>query len=353
MADQQLDELIRQCTVKICTNGGHGTGFFVAPGIIITCAHVVEIEQLKSIIDVYWKKQLYKAKIKKIRKESSIDLALLELTSKINHPCVYLDRSTPNDDHNFSVFGYSEKYPDGDIITCQYEGEIEADRLPLYKFKGGQFTYGFSGSALFNKTVGKVCGVVYASRNIDTDLGGNVVPVKTILDVFSDIEVLNLKFHQNQIAKNYFDYINKSQLSYKKYRAKLKDLDSDHRKPEVRKKLKKEIGLNKKEVGYNINILASKSLETGNFEIAINRYQEAIEMNAKDASAYAGLGASLYKQGKMQESINSLIKAKELCVNQGMSQQAEELDAFIKSINVENNFFSQVMNMFRSFMNPN
>ena len=42
--DLQLDELLKLCTVKLSVPGkvGWGTGFFVAPGKILTCAHVVK-----------------------------------------------------------------------------------------------------------------------------------------------------------------------------------------------------------------------------------------------------------------------------------------------------------------------
>lgn len=36
-----LEELLQQCTVKITVPGGWGTGFFVASGLVLTCAHVV------------------------------------------------------------------------------------------------------------------------------------------------------------------------------------------------------------------------------------------------------------------------------------------------------------------------
>ncbi len=39
---EQLIELVRRCTVKLLVPGGHGTGFFVAPGTILSCAHVVK-----------------------------------------------------------------------------------------------------------------------------------------------------------------------------------------------------------------------------------------------------------------------------------------------------------------------
>ena len=37
---QRLDELLQECSVKITVPGGWGTGFFVAPGLILTCDHV-------------------------------------------------------------------------------------------------------------------------------------------------------------------------------------------------------------------------------------------------------------------------------------------------------------------------
>jgi hypothetical protein len=41
---QRLEELLQCCTIKITilSQIGWGTGFFVAPGLILTCAHVVK-----------------------------------------------------------------------------------------------------------------------------------------------------------------------------------------------------------------------------------------------------------------------------------------------------------------------
>src|SRR5258706_15600768 len=39
----QLRELLKLCTVRLLVIGwSQGTGFFVAPGLILTCAHVVQ-----------------------------------------------------------------------------------------------------------------------------------------------------------------------------------------------------------------------------------------------------------------------------------------------------------------------
>lgn len=36
-----LDQLLRDCTVEVTGDGTRGTGFFVAPGIVLTCCHVL------------------------------------------------------------------------------------------------------------------------------------------------------------------------------------------------------------------------------------------------------------------------------------------------------------------------
>lgn len=47
---RQLEELLQHCVVKIVSNrGGWGTGFFVAPNQILTCAHVVRALQMRAI----------------------------------------------------------------------------------------------------------------------------------------------------------------------------------------------------------------------------------------------------------------------------------------------------------------
>jgi S1-C subfamily serine protease len=41
-SETQLRHLLQQSTVSITTPNGQGTGFFVAPGLVLTCAHVID-----------------------------------------------------------------------------------------------------------------------------------------------------------------------------------------------------------------------------------------------------------------------------------------------------------------------
>jgi hypothetical protein len=201
MADQQLEKSIQQRTVRIHTNGGgFGTGFFVASGLILTCAHVVETER-STPIKIYWKEkdQEYTAKVKDFLGES--DLATLKLTSEVDldHPCVTFDCAVPKIDALLYSFGYpnSDMVPNGDSVTCKYEGEsYEKSNSTLYKLKEGQFKEGFSGSPLVNLTTGKVCGMISTSINTGMALGGRAVPIGTILSLFSHLEEVNFQSHK-------------------------------------------------------------------------------------------------------------------------------------------------------------
>lgn len=54
----QLEDLLQQCTVKLSLSDlvGWGTGFFVAPGWILTCAHVIQAAHGQPI-QVRWQNQ--------------------------------------------------------------------------------------------------------------------------------------------------------------------------------------------------------------------------------------------------------------------------------------------------------
>src|SRR5258707_14318922 len=97
MAEKELVALLHTCTVRLAVAGkkGYGTGFFVAPGQIVTCAHVVEYAQnAHAVVEAYWNNQVFTAQIAQYM--PSLDLALLQLSPLplppplTNHPCVFL-----------------------------------------------------------------------------------------------------------------------------------------------------------------------------------------------------------------------------------------------------------------------
>jgi Trypsin-like peptidase domain len=114
---EHLYKLLEQCTVKLTIGQSQGTGFFVAPGLILTCNHVVR-EAGEISIDVMWNNQKNLAQAKVDKSFPDCDLALLKVDPPINveQPCVYLGEEFQPFDKLY-LFGYSNEFPDGSPVT--------------------------------------------------------------------------------------------------------------------------------------------------------------------------------------------------------------------------------------------
>ncbi len=212
MTDEPLRQLLQRCTVRLNVGGEYGsqgTGFFVAPGLILTCAHVVEFEGKEPVtVNVFWKEHnqtQYIAEIEKVFNSPDIDLALLKLTPDApDHPCVRLEQSVPQLNDWLYIFGYPKEigtdYSYGDSVTLRYEGESfqnAKNNSLLLKLKEGEIKESFSGSPILNLETGYVCGIVNLSRNTITALGGRAVPTRVILSQLNQLVKLQQQFHQH------------------------------------------------------------------------------------------------------------------------------------------------------------
>jgi len=193
--EKQLEEFIQSCTVKLSIDGagGWGTGFFVAPGLILTCAHVVKSPNVQPI-KVCWRGQtdFATAIVGRDHFSDPYDIALLRFNSVVSSlPVAPLDRDIRVNDSIYT-YGYSDEkgFSDGYPVTGLCEGIAGIDP-PLIKFKAGQIRPGLSGSPLVNQRTGKVCGVVRKTRDRNFDLGGLATPVQVIFSQWTDLEDLN------------------------------------------------------------------------------------------------------------------------------------------------------------------
>lgn len=193
---QRLDELLQECTVKITVPGqsGWGTGFFVAPGLILTCAHVVK--RSPGQVQVGWQNKTLDAVV-----EQSIpdpyDLALLRVTlvADVNPPCVRLDEEVQPRDPLY-LFGYPDEGDrQGEPRTFNCDG-ITGSNIAAILFNFGQVRPGMSGSPLLNQRTGRVCGMVKFTRDRTIDMGGGAIPSWVILEQFPQLPDLQEKFHQ-------------------------------------------------------------------------------------------------------------------------------------------------------------
>jgi len=193
---ETLDALLRTCVVQVLTPGqqGNGTGFFVAPGRILTCSHVVgEAIPSQTPVTILWRQQEYIASLLQRAAPTATelngpDLALLAVTIA-DHPYVSLSNTVSYNDDLYT-YGYSympdrKEKAKADSVTLQYEGPTDDGRL--LKLKGGQVEPGVSGAPLLNFATGSVCGVIKSTRDDRADLGGRAVPVATVLEVFPEL----------------------------------------------------------------------------------------------------------------------------------------------------------------------
>ncbi len=158
----------------------NGTGFFVAPGQILTCAHVIEPAILGSssigVVDIQGREyQLREAPVA----DMETDLAWLRLqTAPVDVPIALLLGAVDTLD-SLSTYGYPPDKPHGVPATFEAEGFVPGPQ-PLIKFKQGQVQRGMSGAPLLNLRTGAVCGVMRRTRDAKQALGGYGIPVETI-----------------------------------------------------------------------------------------------------------------------------------------------------------------------------
>ncbi|MGK7880924.1 MAG: trypsin-like peptidase domain-containing protein [Crocosphaera sp.] len=186
----QAINLLKNCTVRLSHEGGKnhdGTGFFVAPGLIITCAHVAQKFQSYQAYAT-WNEIKYSVEIIKCSDDlNKYDLALLELTNKeIKHSYLPLEESVNIGDELYT-FGYPGDNVNGDVGTYEVIG---FDGNNLLKFKEGLVKNGQSGSPLLNLRTNKVCALIAISLDTRKDLGGRGIPVSVIYEYFPELKEL-------------------------------------------------------------------------------------------------------------------------------------------------------------------
>ncbi|MEA5479553.1 serine protease [Pseudanabaena galeata UHCC 0370] len=195
MASLSPDNL-KTCTVKLSIDGIHGTGFFVAAGLILTCHHVVKNAGDRPI-KVRWQNQEDFAVAKVLQSfPDPVDLALLQFETVETLACVELDGAIAAFDDLFA-YGYPDIDPNGAGVVLRCDG-LNGDVPPKIKFSDGRVRSGLSSAPLLNPATGKVCGVVKYTEDRSLPLGGGGIPIATVFEYFPDLATRNRQFHQQQ-----------------------------------------------------------------------------------------------------------------------------------------------------------
>jgi hypothetical protein len=205
------DDALPPCCVRVDVEGSHaGSGFFVAPGIVVTCHHVVRLSDMSpdgtegriSIVSPTGGAYT----VRDAREWSPTDeddLAILRVEPADGHPLVLLDTGLRARDE-LHTFGFPEGYPNGAPATLVAEGWMEMDRW--LKVAQGQVRQGMSGSPVLNLRTGAVCGILKRSRDPRHALGGYAVSVRRLFKLSPTLASGNLRHHTTR-RSTWFDLL--------------------------------------------------------------------------------------------------------------------------------------------------
>lgn len=186
-----IDQLLQRCTVRVWSRQGRkvGTGFFIAPGRIVTCAHVLAERTAEGQeVKLEWGARTLSGNLVKLfpdpcpQEDIFPDIALLKV-SETDHPTVFLDPEYAKGDA-ISSWGYSDLRPAGESIFGTCDGDAKYDHSPdghLIKFKEAQIRPGISGAPLLNGRTSAVCGMIKRTRDSESDLGGLAIRAELLL----------------------------------------------------------------------------------------------------------------------------------------------------------------------------
>lgn len=197
-------ELLEACTVSLIIPDQEGvsTGFFVAPGKILTCAPKILKAEGQSI-KVTWQDQgtltVNEATIDRLFQTDN--LAILKLTHEVDHPCVYLDTNFEVDDP-ICTYGYSTHVVKDGYSHGKCQKRTGKDRR-IIEFITYQNSMELESSPLLNLKTLKVCGIVQSTHGQVKDMPdqdvvtvGKATSASTILATVNGLKKEQETFHK-------------------------------------------------------------------------------------------------------------------------------------------------------------
>lgn len=187
-----LAEALRAATVMVSTSDRIGTGFFIAPRHVLTCAHVVTKpgHEPPKRVTGQWRDVSLELEVKLNMFLQQQDLALLTIIGELDHPLACLAEDIEPGDELWAYGHPSGDYRRGDVIRLVYDGpSVDMDGAELLRVTEGRAVEGFSGAPVLNWRTGGVCGIL---RRADAPVGGppgaRLVGAARISEAFPDLE---------------------------------------------------------------------------------------------------------------------------------------------------------------------
>ena len=187
-----LEQRLRAATVALATGGRVGTGFFVAPDLVLTCAHVVTGDgEPPDVVSIEPGRDRPAERLTVVdgsflpAPAGGPDLVLLR--AERDHPYVVLSAAVEPGDELWS-FGYPEgSYRAGEPVWFRHEGLSERrDGAQLLRVAQGAVRRGFSGAPVLNWRTGAVCGLVRV-RDTVHDSVARLVPAEVVLRAYPQL----------------------------------------------------------------------------------------------------------------------------------------------------------------------
>jgi hypothetical protein len=207
----RLEDLFRSCVVRVCGGPRPGAGFFVAPGMVVTCMHVIGSS---TTLTVRWDRDdegTTEAPVTRCAERLDDrgrpipaldwdypDIAVLEIDGLFGHPCVAIDHAWPGGADSFQVFGYPSE-GGATLLTparLSYRGTHGTVPTLFLDLASDTIKPGMSGAPLLNLRTGGVCGVIVASKDISQPSGALAIPWSAVEADLDDVETANEAFHQ-------------------------------------------------------------------------------------------------------------------------------------------------------------
>jgi hypothetical protein len=209
MTEQRLRRLLRDCLVQIEGTDGQpaGSGFFLAPGYVLTCSHVVK-RRAQSPITIRWQDAgpragtvVYASPPPPRGADSEDnaatiwpepDLAVIRLDADFPHPCARLGSREPEEGSYMVAAG--RRMPFGDDPGTLFSARLEYTGKFLYlmRLANERFGPGMSGGPVLDLTRGEVCGV---AKLAGPQQDGYAVPVRLLYDLPREVAGDVLRSH--------------------------------------------------------------------------------------------------------------------------------------------------------------
>jgi hypothetical protein len=206
---------LESVTARIVNSGKtSGTGFFVAPGLLLSCAHVTRFGKGATVSVHYQGRKLPAEVILQAPEDVPDpdkfltpypDVSLVSLSERVDHDCVRLTPDLPSVGDHLRTRGFTKTLPGNfasEPATFTFDGEYIFDDGVYLKLSFGEAVPGTSGGPLLDPKRDLVCGILKTSRARGTDRGGFGIPISAVTRLRPDLLSENEAFHCARAAQD-------------------------------------------------------------------------------------------------------------------------------------------------------